>query len=150
MELRVAGRYDVDAASLEAGLKCEDESLTLQSQAQDADINVIVRRFGVTGELPNGLRVPVYGNFEGVSDYREALDLVREADQAFMSLPADVRRRFGNDAGSFVDFASNPDNLEELRKMGLAPKAEVVNVQGKSEVVEGKQPDAASGKAAVA
>lgn len=147
---RVAGHYDVDAASLEAGLECKDESLTLQSQAQDADINVILKRFGVTGELPNGLRVPVYGNFEGVSDYREALDLIREADRAFMSLPAEVRNRFANDAGAFVDFASNPANLEELRKMGLAPKQEVSNVQGTGEVVEGKQPDAASGKAAVA
>lgn len=113
--------YDADAASVESGLACADESLAVQSQKEEADINVIVRRFGVTGELPQGLKVPRYGDFiDTVTDYRTALDLVMEADKAFMALPAEVRQRFGNDPGKFLDFVEDPANLEELRKMGLA------------------------------
>ena len=48
------------------------------------------------------------------------MNLIVQADQAFMELPADVRLRFNNDAGSFVDFASDPDNLDEMRELGLA------------------------------
>lgn len=118
--------YDAGEASFESGLECKDESLTLQSQAEDADINVIVKRFGVTGQLPQVRMPPTYGDFDSVDNYREALDLIREADRSFMLLPADVRARFKNDAGAFVDFAMDPANIEELRKMGLAvPKQEV-------------------------
>lgn len=134
---RHAYNYDVAAVSDETGLKCEDESLTLQSQAQEADINVIVKRFNVTGVLPSGIRMPTYGDFTGVADYREALDAVNAAERSFMELPAAVRKRFDNDPAAFVDFCSDPANLEEARKLGLAvPEKvkEVLDVRLQSEV----------------
>lgn len=115
--------YDVDKASEESGVKCGDKSLTLQSQVQEADINVILKRFNLTGVLPQGKSVPTYGDFSAVVDYRGALDLIREADAAFKSVPADVRARFGNDPAAFVEFCSNEANIEELRRLGLAPAA---------------------------
>ena len=42
---------DMDEASVEAGLECKDDSLAVQSQRDEADINTIVRRFGLSGEL---------------------------------------------------------------------------------------------------
>lgn len=118
--VRAANGYDVDAASDAAGLECRDPSLTIQSQAQDADINVIVKRFGLTGQLPQVLRPPSYEDFsESVDDYRSALDLVAAADASFMKMPAEVRKRFDNDPAEFVDFCNNPDNLEEMKKLGL-------------------------------
>lgn len=129
--------YDRDVVSKETGLACADESLAVQSAKEDADINTIVRRFGVTGVLPEVPRPPVYGDFsESVSDYRTAMDLINAADRSFMALPAEVRARFANDPARFVDFVSNPDNLEECRRMGLAePKKEVSDggVQGSAE-----------------
>lgn len=115
--------YDVDEASKDSGLKCADKSLTLQSQAQEADINVILKRFNLTGVLPQGKSVPTYGDFSAVLDYRGALDLIRQADAAFMSVPADVRARFSNDPAAFVEFCSNEANIEELRRLGFAPAA---------------------------
>lgn len=115
--------YDVEKASKEAGLACDDPSLTLQSQAQEADINVILKRLNVTGVLPQASRVPTYGDFSAVVDYRGALDLIRAADAAFMSVPADVRARFSNDPAAFVEFCSNEANIEEVRRLGLAPPA---------------------------
>lgn len=97
-----------------------DPSRTIQSGKDDADINVIVRRFGVTGQLPPVLRMPSYGDFMGVNDFQSAMNVVRASEEAFMELPSAVRAKFGNSPQAFLDFASNPDNIDELRKMGLA------------------------------
>lgn len=112
--------YDTDAASHEAGLLCEDESLAVQSERDDCDINTIVKRFGLTGTLPFGVRQPTYGDFTGVFDYQSALAAISAADDSFYEMPADVRSRFDNDPAKFVDFCSDPANLDEMRKLGLA------------------------------
>lgn len=123
--VRDPSNYDVDAESFDSGLACEDESRTIQSQAEDADINVIVRRFGITGVVPQNLAPPTYADFEGIFDFQTAQNALIKARDAFMQLPGDVRKRFGNDPGEFVMFCSDESNLEEMRKLGLAvPKKE--------------------------
>lgn len=104
-------------------LDCADPSLAQQQFKDEVDINVLLERFRVTGEMPQGVRLPTYGDFTGISDYRQAAEAIRVAKDAFMSLPADVRKRFDNDAAAFVEFCSDKGNLEELRKLGLAPAA---------------------------
>lgn len=111
--------YDVMAASDQAAVAPVGESMCQQHFAEESDINTIVRRFGLTGELPSGLRAPEYGDFTGVTDYKSALEAVIAADEAFMQMPAEVRARFQNDAGLFVDFCSDEANREELGKLGL-------------------------------
>lgn len=118
--LRTPFNYNADDVSLETGLNCEDASLTIQSMAEDADINVIVKRFGISGTLPQSVVPPTYADYSDVMDYHTAMNAIRKADEAFMAMPADVRTRFNNDAGYFVDFCSKPENLDELRKLGLA------------------------------
>lgn len=118
--VRSALNYDMDAASAASGIST-GEGLTQQQFKDECDINTIVRRFGVSGEVPVSGRVPSYGDFSGVSDYREALHAVRDAEASFMSLPAAVRERFGHDPARFVDFCLDPANLAEARALGLAP-----------------------------
>lgn len=116
--------YDMDEASEASGLKCMDESLTKQSFAEEVDINTIVKRFGLTGQLPVDVRTPLNDDFEGVFDFKSAMDAVVQAQESFDAMPAETRARFHNDPAEFVDFCSNPDNLDEMRKLGLAiPKA---------------------------
>lgn len=126
MFLRTPFNYDTNVVSDETGLKCEDPSLTVQSMAADADINNIVKRFGVTGTLPQSLVLPTYADYGDILDYHTAMNAIRKADEAFMELPADIRSRFDNDAGKFVAFCSDRGNLDELRSMGLANKSEPV------------------------
>lgn len=102
------------------GLKCTDRSRTVQDQKDDADINVMVRNFGVTGKFPDNIRVPSYGDFDGISDYREAIEAVRLAEESFMALPSEFRDRLGNSPQRFLEFCADPGNLEEMRKLGLA------------------------------
>lgn len=118
--IRTHFNYDMNDISVKTGLRCTDETRTQQQFAEECDINTIVERFGLTGELPNNLRVPMVGDFTEVYDYQTSLDLLRAADSAFMQMPAEIRERFGNDAGAFVDFTSDPKNIEQCREWGLA------------------------------
>lgn len=124
--VRAPGNYDTDIVSLATGLECLDATLAVQSTKDEADINIIVRRFGVTGMLPQGVRVPQFSDFgDYVFDYRTAVEAIAMAEDSFMSMTAEVRSRFDNDPQKFLEFCGKPENLEEMRKLGLAvPKVE--------------------------
>lgn len=112
------------------GLKCEDPSRAVQDQKEDADINTIVRNFGVTGRLPEGINVPSYGDFDGVSDFREAIEAVRAAEDNFLKLPSQLRARLDHDPQRFLEYCADPANLEEMRSLGLAIPAPVPDSGG--------------------
>lgn len=126
MFVRSNYNYDRDQASDESGLKCEDASLAHQSFAEEVDINTIVRRFGISGQLPVDVRMPTYEDFSDVTDYHSAMNAIAEANEAFETMPAEVRARFHNNPAEFVDFCSDEKNLDEARKLGLVPAAEKV------------------------
>lgn len=113
---------DPNLISAKFGLVTPEESLTLQSEKDEADINLLVKRFGVVGLAERQVRRPTYGDFTGVSNYQEAMNALIAANESFMKMPATVRERFHNDPAEFVEFCSNEENLEELREMGLADK----------------------------
>ena len=119
--IRTPHNYDVDEASSDSGLVCPEPTLAQQHCKDECDINNIVARFGVTGEFPRPDHMPTYGDFTGISDYRQALDAVMAADDAFMQLPAHIRERFDNDPALFVDFCSSDDPAvrDEAVKLGL-------------------------------
>ena len=123
--IRTEGNYDFEQVSNDTGLLCLDPSLAVQSQKDEADINTIVRNFGVTGRIPEGVRVPSYGDFDLANDYRTCLEAIREAEASFMAMPADVRTRFDNDPQLFLEFCADSNNLAEMRKLGLAVPAPI-------------------------
>lgn len=140
--LRAMYGYDGDAVSEETGLKCLDASMAEVDQQKDTDINVIVARFGITGQLPAAGSLPLVtnGDFAEALDLRGALDLMRSADDAFMALPADVRTRFGNDPVEYVNFCSDPANVDEMVRLGLAVERDQESEKVmKVEVVNGPQ-----------
>lgn len=126
--LRADGQYDPDVVSQATGLRGFDKSRTQQQFAEEVDINTIVRRFGIDGQLPQGVRMPSYGDFTGLSDYQEAMNAVRLAGEAFMQMPARVRARFGHDPAEFVAFCSDEANAAEAARLGLV-KPEVLEAQ---------------------
>lgn len=100
-------------------LICEGESRAQQQFKEECDINTIVKRFGLTGEIPGEYRVPVSGDFTGISDFHSAMLAVRQAQEAFMELPAEVRARFNNDPQLLMDFVDDGKNKDEAMKLGL-------------------------------
>lgn len=114
--------YDPDAVSIETGLECLDKTLTQQHFKDESDINILVERFGITGELPSGVRAPTYEDFSEIYDFHSAANAIAEANEAFMALPAKIRsERFNNDPAGLVAFVSNEANRAEAEKLGLVP-----------------------------
>lgn len=102
------------------GVKTDDiPSMTKQSFAEEVDINTIVRRFGIGVELPVNVPMVTNGDFVGILNFQDAMDMVVKARESFMLMPADVRTRFHNDVHEFVEFVSDEANLPEANKLGL-------------------------------
>nr|AVQ10261.1 portal protein [Gokushovirinae environmental samples] len=108
---------------LEVLANIEGPSMTREEFAEECDINAIMARYEKNGgqwpPLPNG-QEPQYVDFVGMPDLQNALHGMIEAENAFMRLPALVRREFDNDPVRFVEYAQNRDNLGKLREWGLA------------------------------
>lgn len=117
---------DFESASKETGLFCPEESLAVQDALEESDINTIVRRFGLTGQLPENVSTPQYGDYTGITDYQSALNTVIAAQESFLEMPGDVRARFHNDPQEFLEFFSDDKNRDEARKLGLLVPEAVV------------------------
>ena len=115
------------------GLACADESMAVQSAEEESNINTIVRRFGLTGELPNNLRMPQSGDFTGLPDFHAAMNLVRQAQEEFIRVPAEIRARFNNDPARFMAFVEDGANYDEALKLGLVNARPVVPPSGTPE-----------------
>lgn len=103
----------------------EGESLTQQHFKSTTDIVEIIKRHDRTGIIEHVARgVAQYGDYSEVNEYREALDTVNSANASFMALPADIRQMFGNDAGAFFEFATDPKNEAKMQELGLMAKPE--------------------------
>lgn len=116
---------DNDLVSRETGLYCQDESLAIQSAKDETDINTIVRRFGLTGELPGDFQMPQSGDFTNVLDFHSAMNLIRETQEEFLKVPAEIRARFNNDPQRFMNFVEDGSNYDEARKLGLLKDPDV-------------------------
>ena len=116
--------YDGDKLSDETGLECKDRSLALQDQAEDADINVIVKRFGIGQPMPGRSSLPMVtnGDFVEAQDLHTSLMILKTAGESFAALPAEVRGRFENDPEKFVDFCSSKEenDVRDMIRYGLA------------------------------
>jgi len=117
-------------------------SNTRQEFRDECDINVLMKKYEKSGLLPTNAGSPQYGDFGNLPDFMEAQNTIAKANEAFALLPASVRLRFGNDPAEFVDFASDPDNLSDMRRWGLAPPASDEAVLGAAGGAPGGQPPA--------
>lgn len=143
--VRSGFNLDRDENSLTTGLSTpdnEEEHLTQQQFKDETDINVLLKRFNITGQLPQNVRMPQYGDFTGIDNFQEALDALNQSDEAFRQMPAEIRDRFGNDPGKFVDFCLDDRNREEAARMGLvAPPAPPSLEQQTLETLKGIRED---------
>lgn len=117
--LRTPYNYDRDAVSEQTGLSCGEPSRTQQNFKDECDINVIMERFGKTGQVPGNLRLPSYDDFTGVTDFQSAMNAVREASEGFMELPAKLRAQFDNDPQLFLEFVADDANRDKAVELGL-------------------------------
>lgn len=118
--LRSAFNYDRDAVSLVNGLECPEPTLTQQNTAEQTDINYIVATFARTGVLPQAQKLPTYGDFSQVSDFRSAMELIQQSQELFQNLPSDARSHFNNNPALFLDYMQNSPEQALIDKLGLS------------------------------
>jgi len=95
-------------------------SRTKQAHRDECDVNKIIARYRKTGVIEHLNNNPQNYDYAPGVDFQEALELVQQGEDQFNSLPASIRTQFDNDPASFVDFVSNPDNMDKMIEMGLA------------------------------
>lgn len=97
-----------------------EPSKTDQSQAKECDVNHIMKKYMKTGQITHLAKVRgTYADVSAIPDLNEALSIVKQADESFSSLPAQVRKRFGNDPSQLLEFLKDPKNDEEAIQLGL-------------------------------
>lgn len=96
----------------------DDPSLTQQHLKKASDINYIINKYEKTGVIDN---VKTNGRYIdcSASDYHEACNIALRAEESFMALPANVRKRFRNDPYELLSFLDDPGNRKEAEDLGL-------------------------------
>ena len=120
MFIRSNYNYDQQEASQASAITCAEPTLTQQHFKEQQDINRIVKQYAKTGVAIQTTRKPMPDDYVGITDYHSAMNAIRAGDDAFAELPSDIRERFNNDPGEFVDFCLDEANNEEAAKLGLA------------------------------
>lgn len=97
-------------------------SMAKQEFKRECDVNNIVKHFSPRHMSQLAALAAANGRFEDLPDqldYQDSLNLIRDAEQAFMALPSKVRDRFGQDPAEFLAFMGDPSNEKEARELGL-------------------------------
>lgn len=68
----------------------EGESLTRQEMKDDADVNLMLSRYGVTGTG----RQPVFGEVDFNLDLQTAMHAIRDAQDAYARVPAELKAKY--------------------------------------------------------
>lgn len=93
-------------------------SLTKQEFQLESDINEIIRKFKVTGELPQR-QAGIYADTTQIPDFQTLMDTITQAEDMFMSYPAELRARFNNDPSQMLDWATKPENESAAISLGI-------------------------------
>ena len=93
----------------------ENTQEIIQSYAESCDIQLILQN-AMMGDVSGLQKVQgVYGDFTQMpKTYAELLQLQIDAQNAFNSLPTDVKKRFDNDVNKFLMSAGEKDWMEKL------------------------------------
>lgn len=97
-----------------------EEGKTRQEDAASADVNKVLER-AMRGavELPGPITEQVFADVSQVTDFRDAMDRVTRANEAFRQLPATVRREFDNDPALFLDAFQSEEGVRKLDELGV-------------------------------
>lgn len=107
-------------------LMFEGKSRAKQSFRDECDINNIMSKFQKTGVLTHVKQhAGTYADVSHLISYQDSLSVVMQAQAMFMQLPAKVRAEFSNDPQAFLTFVSDPANVPELIKMGIAKEVKM-------------------------
>ena len=118
------------------GIIYKEPTMTIQSEKDNCDINVIMNRYATCGTpLPyrtDGVQ-PVYADVSELGDYMENFQRCKQAEEMFNALPSALRKELDNNPANLLSFIQDEKNKERCYEYGLlnkpvveAPQAPVV------------------------
>ena len=73
--------------SNETALDTGEDAVTQQCFKDECDINILLAKFAVTGQLPDNVRVPQYVDFEEAFDFHSSMNVIRAARKRLTLCP---------------------------------------------------------------
>lgn len=55
-------------------------------------------------------------------DFHQAMNVIAQANEMFDQMPSELRKKFNNDPGNFMDFVHDKNNEAEMYDLGLAQR----------------------------
>lgn len=118
------------------GIEFVEPTMTIQSEKDNCDINVIMNRYATCGTpLPyrtDGVQ-PVYADVSELGDYMENYQRCKQAEEMFNSLPSALRKELDNNPANLLPFIQDKNNESRCIEYGLinkpiveAPKTPVI------------------------
>lgn len=121
------GRFKTifDTYKEKPGITFKEPTMTIQSEKDNCDINVIMSRYATCGTpLPcrtDGLQ-PVYADVSELGDYMQNFERCKRAEEMFNSLPSALRKELDNNPANLVSFIQDENNRERCIEYGLINK----------------------------
>lgn len=107
------------------GIIFKEPTMTIQSEKDNCDINVIMNRYATCGTpLPyrtDGVQ-PVYADVSELGDYMENYQRCKQAEEMFNSLPSALRKELDNNPANLLPFIQNKENESRCIEYGLINK----------------------------
>lgn len=123
--------YSAREVSDSVALHTGTETLVQQHFQDEVDINTIVRRFGITRQMPSGQEGGAYGDFTGISDFHTAVAAVERARNGFLALDPEVRENFGNDPGAYLAYVDSLSEDELGPEVGVPREGQARDALGR-------------------
>lgn len=108
--------------------KLSPKKMTDQSFKKSCDINNIVKQIIKTGRVPESTKIAHYADFSALPTLEDAFTASLEAQDAFYSIPATVRKLMDNDPSKLEEFVKNEANREICYSHGLIDRPAKENV----------------------
>ena len=107
------------------GIEFSEPTMTIQSEKDNCDINVIMNRYATCGTpLPyrtDGVQ-PVYADVSELGDYMQNYQRCKQAEEMFNSLPSALRKELDNNPANLIPFIQDEKNKERCYEYGLLNK----------------------------
>ncbi len=133
IHITYAGHYDDKGRVVLEESGRENIYDQIQSHAESCDIHVLMKRY-MNGDAT--ALSQAQGQFIDVTDfpktYADMLNFVNDMERSFMSLPAEVRAKFGNSFSEYLAASGAPDFLDRLgieKKPAAEPTSAIPEVK---------------------
>lgn len=135
------------------GIEFSEPTMTIQSEKDNCDINVIMNRYATCG-TPLPVRQdmqPVYADVSELGDYMENYNRCKQAEEIFNNLPSALRKELDNNPANLLPFIQDKANESRCIEYGLinkpiteAPQAPVVAPSVPDSVLAVNVPDSSN------